>query len=273
MAGIQRRKKTDNNNAKTTTTTSRTNTNKKSKEEQEHEQALIQELQKAHTAVEQTLAKLRGLHMEWHRYLYGVSILVILLSLHQAQTPIGSCIQDVKNFNKSVREVLSNEAFDDFSTPATISSNRLHRPIYTAWETVHLLFQTPRVIMGFLSVLMAFSLTYFLQLQDPYASFSHPRFLVTNTFAPSILMMYWTERKQNVTDPQASLCLSRYDIAFLKDDHLVDGAVQASIAPLSFPLILIFYVIFLLVGSFIRYQHGTQQRYLRKIEKLMQDFK
>lgn len=94
MAGSTKsRKKTDKADA---VTGKPNNTNEKSSTGNQPNMPLEDHLNRAEATIERNHAAMLDMHQQWRTQLLRMSYLIIIVTLHIAQTPSAACIKDIK---------------------------------------------------------------------------------------------------------------------------------------------------------------------------------
>lgn len=59
-------------------------------------------IQKAKDAVNQSIATVNAMHIQWRNHLMRLGFMVVLIAMHQWQAPITSCLHDIKSYNRAL---------------------------------------------------------------------------------------------------------------------------------------------------------------------------
>jgi len=93
---MNQRKKTDKGKPTTTTTSSSATAGATNTTATPTDAEWNEPLERARLAVERNHATMQTLHKQWRTQLLRMAYLVIIVTLHIAQTPSSTCIKDIK---------------------------------------------------------------------------------------------------------------------------------------------------------------------------------
>lgn len=132
-------------------------------------------LDEAEAKMRQAQASAELLHQQWRTHLRRLSFLVTAISLHQAQSPMGACLKDIKALNQ---QYASNPPLSGMqASMAVLSDNACHM----------------------CAICMSLMLTYFLS-ADPPEGVSSRKYMAANVFLPAILTLFFTRTTNSCVD-------------------------------------------------------------------------
>lgn len=195
-----------------------------------------QQIARARLAVEKNKAASDTLHSQWRLHLQRLSYLLIIISMHQAQSIFGACLKDCRTYN------------DIFEAMAA----KISDPGLTILESLqYSLRESAEFLVG---LVMSVSLTLFL-LRNDTDNFKAPSFSLATTCIPIILSLHF--------NPQLSHgCL---------DEELRAVDLEPSYRARGFPVVLVFYLIVSVCYWFMGVQARLHDKNVVLIDNLDKD--
>eukprot|EP00934_Nitzschia_sp_Nitz4_P004458 Nitzschia sp. Nitz4//scaffold27_size158506//34293//35192//NITZ4_002585-RA/size158506-snap-gene-0.196-mRNA-1//1//CDS//3329545443//4448//frame0 len=251
MAGPVQRKKKDKSQPTTSTNSAPANAAATAG----NAATLAGQLDHAYMAIEKSRFQTRQLHEQWRTYMLRMSYVVLMVMLHQSQTPTTTCIKDIKHWN----------GLETTSEPIPGS------------QAMRLVLNSSMVEM--LGVLCCACLTWCLSLPLPPSrnDFATLPYQLSCVLIPMIVTLYFTSK----SDPQVEEAdvLSKSCLQFLPGATSVFASGSASLldeteAPRpkrTLPVALVFHVIASCCLWFMQYQSRKQDQTLEKVKQLQQD--
>lgn len=146
--------------------------NRRGKTEQsqttKQDESLTTHLERAEAAVYMSRESTKLLHGQWRQHLKNLSYLLMILTLHQSQSPVTACLKDIKALNEELAE---HSRFSAFQAASVILRDSVE---------------------NICAILMTASLIWFLGM-DPPGDFSSRRYMIANSFIPGILTIHFTQ--------------------------------------------------------------------------------
>lgn len=262
----KQRKKTDKSAAPAAAAAAPSTSNKPSGSDDD-KLSLEEHLIRAQSAVEQSQVSTLVLHQQWRTQLLRMSYLVMVVTLHIAQTPSSACIKDIKKWN------LIHDAPQQ-------SGN-----IISGKAAIVLLLHDS--VVELTSIVCATFLVWCLSLPMKGNDFSTIPYRLSCAMIPAILSLHFQRKSSHHHDSSSndmqetsalsSSCLSASSVVdattalTLEDLRGDDATAGPLVITRHFPVILVFHMIVSISLWFMQYQNQQHQRNIEMVDKLKQD--
>jgi hypothetical protein len=225
--------------------------NKKVSASNKKEATFNEHLERAQSSVLQNQLATETLHAQWRTSLQRLSVLLVIISLHQSADTTQACIQDIKALN----QYYTLEAVDE-----SISISDDSRMI-SGYQAILLILRDG--IVWVISLIMAASLTYFASM-DPHGDFtSHAYMMAVGCIPPIISLHFNLGPQEEAVDVGRKTCL---------DAELLS---QAGLEPTpklrGFPVVLAFFVVLTVSYFFMDLQMQKHKENAKMVLKLQKD--
>jgi hypothetical protein len=206
--------------------------------------SLADQLDRAEVAVLKARDATAQLHVWWRQHLFRLSLLVLLLCLHQTQKPSAECIKNIKVcMEYSSQKLLHKFTLSQCVTVLILCLQAANKDIsqYSGFDAVYYILNDSVVeIMG---LVMMSSLAYFLYDETKPAKFNEPTYMISTMLVPMQLATYFQQ-------PLVGCA------------HVMEGAEAVDRA---FPVSMIYHMIVTLSCFFMNYQMAHRNKAIKAV--------
>jgi hypothetical protein len=239
MAPSQRKKKekaAETSSLPPTTTTTTTSTSSQAKEKM----SLTEQLDRAQASVEGNQQTALNLHRQWRAHLLRLSMVVMIVTFHQAQQPTTNCVTEIKQWNE-------------------IKKNSMEDTI-TGWQTITAVLTDS--VSELLAIICVGCLLWCLCLPMAGTDFSTLPYRLSCACLPIIVRIYFSNKDNT------SGCLNDGGEMEQYYQTIEDPPERP---PRPFPIILIFHTIVSICLFFMQFQVKQHTHNIEMVLKLKKD--
>ena len=226
--------------------------------------SLEEQVIRAEQAVYKNQATSEALHKQWKTQLLHMSLLLAVIGVHQWQSHVTPCVQEIKHFNQNQEVSLSSLRIGAIEAIQIVVRDSMEYAVALVMTTCVIFFltsqQQPKNGSSSFPARVDFSSSW------PY--------MLANACIPVVLSLYFQRRKSLAAESASSAtyyCLTE----FLAHHHLrptlrnLDS--DASTRTPSFPVVIVFHLIVTASFWFMDTQAVQHQHNVEKVEKLRRD--